>query len=101
VINSTVPLIYSYLSIVNISLFAFNLVPLAFLDGSEVLDACLDMALRAGADVAAESYDPETISPNPVQWRRLWKDRLRHSVIASSSVMVFIVVVLALAREIA
>jgi len=96
-----ISIFFSYLSIVNISLFAFNLVPLAFLDGSEILDACLDLALRAGADVAAESYDPEMISPNPMQWRRLWKDRLRRTVTTSSSVMVFIVVVLTLAREIA
>ena len=82
------------------SLFVFNLLPLPFLDGSELLDACLDLALRVGTDVAAENYDSETISPNPVQSRRLWKNRLRRGVTTFSSVMVLVVAVLTLVREI-
>jgi membrane-associated protease RseP (regulator of RpoE activity) len=101
VINSNISLIYSYLSIVNISLFAFNLVPLSYLDGCEILDASLDLALRVRPNVGAEDSDPEGMSSRSGQWRKLWKDRLRRIVTISSNSMMLVVIVLTLAREIA
>ncbi|KAF9509756.1 hypothetical protein BS47DRAFT_1348802 [Hydnum rufescens UP504] len=91
----------SYLSIVNISLFAFNLAPLSYLDGCEILDASLDLALKVRPNVRAEDSDPEAISSRSGQWRKLWKDRLRRIVTISSNSMMLVVIVLTLAREIA
>lgn len=66
--NSVVthPLPDRYVSIISLSLYFFNLLPIPFLDGSQVLHAALDYF----EPPSGEEYDVETLTRTTVGWGR-------------------------------
>jgi S2P endopeptidase len=65
-----------------LSLYVFNLLPLPYLDGTELFKELIDMALEDRVDVAI--YDIESFEQGPNRGRR-WQKRLMkllHPVVA-------------------
>ncbi|TCD66869.1 hypothetical protein EIP91_000767 [Steccherinum ochraceum] len=52
---SAVSIFFDYLSTLTLSLYFFNLLPLSFLDGGQLLDALLDLLLKAKPHVPEET----------------------------------------------
>ncbi|KAF7368996.1 Histone acetyltransferase [Mycena venus] len=90
-------LLHSYLKMATLSLYLFNLLPLPYLDGSQFVQALLEMVFQADTGSGFDEYDIEALeaasTANQGAQRRdqgRWKERLGRGIpIATTCLFVF------------
>ncbi|KAI0946861.1 hypothetical protein AcW1_010198 [Taiwanofungus camphoratus] len=93
---------FAYLQMLNLSLYLFNLIPLPFLDGAQLLDAALDLALSWRAsrstDVELDSLEgghaPAPHAHTPGARFVLWKHRVLRAAHAFAGMLIGLCVLL-------
>ncbi|KAJ6467002.1 hypothetical protein C8R45DRAFT_910136 [Mycena sanguinolenta] len=94
-------LFWNYLKMATLSLYLFNLLPLPYLDGSQFVQALLDMAFQA--ESGFDEYDVEALEAastanHGTQRRDLgrWKERLRNGISITTTCLFVLSALLAL-----
>ncbi|KAJ6551501.1 hypothetical protein B0H19DRAFT_1157941 [Mycena capillaripes] len=94
-------LFWDYLKMATLSLYLFNLLPLPYLDGSQFVQALLDMMFKAGTGF--DEYDVEALEaasvPNQDRLRRdrgRWKERLDRGIPVATTCLFLLSAILAL-----
>lgn len=94
---------HSYLSLVTLSLFALNLLPLPRADGAAILNATLDLCF-AGNGPDQDSYDLEEgvegVTEGTGRLADRWKRRIEMATVGHTSTFLAIVLLASLWREI-
>ncbi|KAJ6554068.1 hypothetical protein B0H10DRAFT_1848470 [Mycena sp. CBHHK59/15] len=100
-IYTSAGLFWDYLRMATLSLYLFNLLPLPFLDGSQFVQAMLEMVFEEGTTF--DEYDIEaleaasTTTQRPIRRSRArWKERLRRAISMTTSCLFVFSTILAL-----
>ncbi|EKM53148.1 uncharacterized protein PHACADRAFT_210853 [Phanerochaete carnosa HHB-10118-sp] len=94
---------FSYISTLTMSLYLFNLLPLPYLDGSQLLDALADLVIHGSSDRPSGDVElgetQRSASPGASKWRWRWYARMKQGTQLSLELLLVVCLLSALWRS--